>query len=138
MISKCHSHSHSAVVFDFDNTLTCRLQNLPVTKTGFSLRSVLYREKPLNSNENRFFPVKKPSQGEPCFHYRFFPVKVCSDTKVSQTSTMTMTLTLSKTYKISPLVDSMYYQTRFSKCNMYVSCAQKCNVPACDVRSLQI
>ena len=30
------------------------------------------------SNENRFFPVKKTSQGKPCFHYMFFPVKVCS------------------------------------------------------------
>ena len=30
------------------------------------------------SNENRFFPGKKTSQGKSCFHYRFFPVKVCS------------------------------------------------------------
>ena len=43
-------------------------------KTGFSLCSISYREKPVFStwdpcNENRNFPVGNTTQGKPCFHY---------------------------------------------------------------------
>ena len=44
------------------------------------------------SNENRFFPVKKNSQGKPCFHYRIFFVKVCSVTRTFSLWAMWFTL----------------------------------------------
>ena len=43
-------------------------------RTGFSLCSISNREKPvfitgIPANGNRFFPVRKSTQGKPCFHY---------------------------------------------------------------------
>ena len=57
----------------FSEKIHCK--PIPIMKTGISLCSISSREKPVfinwePCNENRLLPVRKTSQGKPCFHYR--------------------------------------------------------------------
>ena len=60
------------IKFSFDHTANPPCNENRVFAAKFSLQGKTI------GNENGVFPVKKTSKGKPRFHYRFFPVKVCS------------------------------------------------------------